>query len=309
MSAMTDAPTPKAILSEDELAQRLLGFEVLLADFSAAFVAAFPSDLDGLMTHWLLRVVEFLDLDRSSVARFRPDGTLELAHFAALPGIEPTTEVPFERFDWYVDEMRRGRTIVLPRLPDDLPPGAAAEREYAVRSGIKANLSIPLSVGGERVGVIGFAGFRYPRPWPPEIFHRLRVVGDVIGNALARKQAEESLRRSEARLRRVLEAFPEALMLVRADGSIFFANAAASESFGYKRAEMLDMPVERLVPALNREIRAAARSASEAVRDLSNVVSRQCDGTEMLMDVRAIKSGAGEGELVCLFRLARAPLP
>ncbi len=217
--------------------------------------------------------------------------------------------MPFEQFDWYLDELRQGRTIVLPHLPDDLPPGAAAEREYAVRSGIQANLSIPLSVGGERVGVIGFAGFRRPRPWPPEIFHRLRVVGDVIGSALARRKAEELLRRSEARLRRILEVFPEALMLVRADGSIFFANVAASESFGYKRAELLDMPIERLVPALDREMRAALRSQPEAVRHLSNVVSRPSDGTEMRMDVRAVKSGAGDGELVCLFRLARASLP
>ena len=304
---MTD-PFPETSQPGDEATRRILGFEVLLADFSAAFVAAFPSDLDGLMSRWLLRLVEFLDLDRSSVARFRPDGTLELAHFAALPGIEPTTEVPFEQFDWYLDEIRRGRTIVLPHLPDDLPPGAEAEREYAVRSGIKANLSIPLSVGGERVGLIGFAGFRYPRPWPPEIFHRLRVVGDVIGNALARRNAEESLRRSEARLRRVLEAFPEALMLVRADGSILFANPAAAESFGYSRAELLDQSIERLVPALDRETRAATRIAPEAVRHLSNVACLSSDGTQLRMDVRVIRGGSGEGELVCLFRLARAPL-
>ena len=305
---MTEKPPPESAPG-DEPMQRLLGFEVLLADLSAAFVAAFPSDLDRLMTRWLLRVVEFLDLDRSSVGRFRPDRSLELAHFAALPGIEPTTEVPFEQFDWYMDEMRRGRTIALPHLPDDLPPGAAAEREYVLRSGIKANLSIPLTVGGDRVGVVGFAGFRYPRPWPPEIFHRLRVVGDVIGNALARGKAEESLRRSEARLRRVLEVLPGALMLIRADGSIFFANAAASESFGYTRAELLDMQIELLVSALDREARAAARSAPEIVRDLPNVVGRQSDGTPMRMDVRAIRIGASESELVCFFRLARAPLP
>ena len=306
---MTENSPRASVHPGDEATQRLLGFEVLLADFSSAFVAALPSDLDGLMTKWLLQLVEFLDLDRSSVGTFRPDGTLELAHFAALPGIEPTTEVPFERFDWYMDELRRGRTIALPHLPDDLPPGATAEREYVARSGIRANLSIPLSVGGERVGAIGFAGFRHPRPWPPEIFHRLRVVGDVIGNALARRKSEAALRRSEARLRRVLEVFPEALVLLRADGSIFFANAAASESFGYKRAELLDMPVERLVPALTPETRAAARSAPETVRNLSNAVTRPCDGTEMRMDVRAIRINAGESELICLFRLARAPLP
>ena len=72
---------------------------------------------------------------------------------------------------------------------------------------------------------------------------------------------------------------------------------------------LLNMPVERLVPALNPETRAAARSAPETVRNLSNAVARPRDGTEMRMDVRAIRISEGESELICLFRLARAPLP
>ena len=85
-------------------------------------------------------------------------------------------------------------------------------------------------------------------------------------------------------------------MLVRADGSIFFANPAAAESFGYKRAELLDLLIERLVPALDRETRAAIWNAPEAVRHLSNVACLSSDGTELRMDVRAIRGGSGEGE-------------
>lgn len=280
----------------------LAGFESLLADLSSAFVGGHPTDVDGLIVAWLLRVVELLDLDRASVGRFLPDGSLELTHFSARPGIEPTTDVPFQRFTWYADELRRGRTIVMPRLPDDLPPEATAERDYVLASGMRANLSIPLTVGGERVGVIAFGGFRYPRPWPPEVVLRLRVVGDVIGNALARRKADESLRRSEARLRRVLEAVPDALVLVRTDGTISFANGPASVAFGYSRAEVLDMPLERLVPALDRDTRAAVLGAAEAYREIKGVSGRHRDGTEVRVDARVIRSGAGEGELVCLLR-------
>lgn len=282
------------------------GFEALLADLSSAFVAALPADVDGLIETWLLRLVEFLDLDRSAVGRFLADGSLELTHSSALPGIERATEVPLQRFTWYADELRRGRTIVMAHLPDDLPPNAAAERDYVLASGLKANLSIPLTVGGERVGAIGFGGFRYPRPWTPEVIHRLRIVGDVIGNALARRKAEESLRRSEARLRRVLEAVPDALVLVRTDGSISFANGPASQAFGYSRAEVLDMQVERLVPVLDRETRGAVLGGSDAFREFPNALGRHRDGTELLLHARVIRSGAGEGELVCLLRLAGA---
>jgi PAS domain S-box-containing protein len=297
-----DAPAAPSPSDSEDPILRLLGFEVLLADLSAAFVAVPPFDVEKLIETWLARVVEFLDLDRSSVFRFRADGSAELVDFSVRPGIEPTTEVPFERFAWYGEELRRGRTIVMAHLPDDLPPEATAERDYVMSSGIRANLSIPLTVGGERVGAIGFAGFHYPRPWPPEIVQRLRVVGDVIGNALARKKADESLRRSEARLRRVLEAVPDALLLVRADGTIFFANEAASRTFGYRRAEVLDMPVERLVPALDPDTRAAALSAPDAVWELPNIAGRERGGRDLRVDVRMIRGAAGDSELVCLFR-------
>ena len=301
---MAETPEPSPPPSEGSI-QSLLGFEILLADLSAAFIIGPPADVESLIRDSLARVVEFLDLDRSSVVRFRPDGSVELVDFTARPGIEPTTEVPFERFTWYFEELRRGRSVIMPRLPDDLPADAIAERDYVMSSGIRANLSVPLTVGGERVGAVGFAGFQSHRAWPGEVVHRLRVVGDVIGNALARKKADEALRRSEARMRRVLEAVPDALILVRADGSIFFANEAASRIFGHRRAEVLDMPIEHLVPRLDPETRAAALSAPEAVWEVPNLAGIERGGRPLRLDVRMIRGGAGESELICLFRPAR----
>ncbi len=82
------------------------------------------------------------------------------------------------------------------RLPDDIfhIPEAEAEREYLVRSGLQSQLTIPLKSSGDIVGGIGFASFRKRVEWPEELIQRLRLVGDIFTNALARKQADESLR-------------------------------------------------------------------------------------------------------------------
>lgn len=301
---MTEGPSPLPAASDAERLRRLLDFEVLLADLSSAFVTAIPSEVDPLVTASLQRIVEFLDLDRSAVARFRPDGSLEVTHSWARPGIEPAARVPVERFTWYAEEVRRNRLVVAERLPDDLPTDAVAEREYVQASGIKAQLTIPLTVAGERVGGIGFAGFRFPRPWPPEVIRRMRIVGEVIGGALARKSAEESLRRSEARLRRVLESVPDALLLLRADGSITFANEAAGRLFGFGRAEMLSMPVERLAPALDAAARNPPLSGQDGDWELPNLAGRHRDGAELRLDARLRPVGVGGVELVCLVRRA-----
>ena len=44
---------------------------------------------------------------------------------------------------------------------------------------------------------------------------------------------------NEARFRRLLEAAPDAILEVNADGRITVANAAAEHIFGYTRAELI----------------------------------------------------------------------
>ena len=55
-------------------------------------------------------------------------------------------------------------------------------------------------------------------------------------------------RRLEERFRRVVEAAPNAMVMVGSEGRIEMVNAQAEELFGHARAEMLGQPVEMLVP-------------------------------------------------------------
>jgi PAS domain S-box-containing protein len=64
-----------------------------------------------------------------------------------------------------------------------------------------------------------------------------------------RKQADDTLRQSEERFRLAVDAAPSAMLMVAEDGTIAFANAQAEQVFGYSRAELLGMYVERLIPS------------------------------------------------------------
>ena len=50
-----------------------------------------------------------------------------------------------------------------------------------------------------------------------------------------------------------LEAAPDAMVIVRRDGQILFANGQAERLFGYPRAELIGQPVDVLVPARYRD--------------------------------------------------------
>ena len=50
--------------------------------------------------------------------------------------------------------------------------------------------------------VIGFGSFRHYRAWPDALVRRLRLLGDVFANAVARKRAEENTQRLRDQLAR-----------------------------------------------------------------------------------------------------------
>jgi PAS domain S-box-containing protein len=55
-------------------------------------------------------------------------------------------------------------------------------------------------------------------------------------------------KRLEERFRRVVEAAPNAMVMINGDGRIEMVNTQAERVFGYERAELLGQPVEILVP-------------------------------------------------------------
>ncbi len=67
------------------------------------------------------------------------------------------------------------------------------------------------------------------------------------------RRLEDAHRRSEARVRSVLEASPDALLLIDAGGRVSYANAFAAELYGYAPATMIGLSVEKLVPEAIRE--------------------------------------------------------
>ena len=74
----------------------------------------------------------------------------------ALPP-EPLSQ---EQFPWYREQMLAGRMVAISSL-DDLPAEAPVDRENARLVGIKSNLCLPLSVGGEPpVGALAFNTLR-----------------------------------------------------------------------------------------------------------------------------------------------------
>lgn len=187
-NVLGDAGCPLALPVQDRLR-----FETFLANLSATFVNVPVTEVDSQIESGLKQIVEFLDLDRSGFGELSLEG-LVITHSYQVPGVPPSPRVILEaQFPFYAKKVHEGEVF---RAPEDLPPEAVREREFAARTGLKSNLTIPLKVTGCVIGGIGFASFRSHRDWPDELVQRLRLVGDIFTNALARKRADEALQRA-----------------------------------------------------------------------------------------------------------------
>jgi PAS domain S-box-containing protein len=74
--------------------------------------------------------------------------------------------------------------------------------------------------------------------------HILSIIHDIT----RRKQRDEALRESRMVLEKLFEAEPDAVVAVNAEGRITQVNAQAETLFGYSRMELVNQPVEVLVP-------------------------------------------------------------
>jgi two-component system, NarL family, sensor kinase len=187
--------------------QERLRFETMLADLSATFVNLPANQVDSQIELALGRLVEFLEVDRGGLAEVLVNQKqLVITHsyhgprVPLLPRIIVNDQLP-----WYAKTIYQGEILRLSKLPDDLPPEATQEREYCTQVGLKSHLMIPLKVMGSIAGAIGFGSFIGSRDWPDDLIQRLRLVGEIFTNALARKRADEDLRAREQSLRQTRE--------------------------------------------------------------------------------------------------------
>ena len=93
------------------------------------------------------------------------------------------------------------------------------------------------------------------------------LVTAAIRDISVRKAAERHLAQMEARYRGLLEAAPDAMVVVNRLGEIVLLNVQAEKQFGYSRDELLGQPVTNIVPEgfAERLIADGLRSAADAL--------------------------------------------
>jgi PAS domain S-box-containing protein len=155
-----------------------------------------------------------------------------------------------------------------------MPGGGGVRAAKEIRAVSPATRSIALSAYEDRSNVLdvlraGAVSYIVKGTAPTELIeaiHRAardqstlsaRLIADLVDDlsrdVADRAETDEMIRRDEARFRQLLESVPDAVAILETDGSILHVNEHMVRLFGYSRHELLERPIEMLLPARFRE--------------------------------------------------------
>jgi PAS domain S-box-containing protein len=130
------------------------------------------------------------------------------------------------------------------------------------------------------------------------------LVTAAIRDISVRKTAEEHLAQMEGRYRGLLEAAPDAMVVVNQSGEIVLLNLQAEKQFGYHRDELVGQKVKNIIPQgfaerlLADDLRSAEDALAQQIGTGIELTGRRKDGSEFPIEIMLSPLESAEGILV-----------
>ena len=233
--------------SNSELRQALeeqKNFEQLLLEISSRFISLPVESIDDAIEDAQRRICETLNLDLSALWQWsdKDPHILTITHLHGPPeGPErPVGIDAFKTFPWIYHKALSGETLAI--STEQLPEEAGLDKETRRFYGVKSSVIVPIHEGGRPImGVVSFDTLYEERSWSKQDVKRIKLVTEVFSNALARKQSEQKMIESEARLALAAESAETGFWELDCTTNIFWATDQARKPLGYRPDETISM--------------------------------------------------------------------
>ena len=218
------------------------GFEELAAAVSTRLIRAPAAELGRGIEAVLEWIGAFFETERVTVWDHREEKAV-LARLSCwvAPDVAPALpEMPDELFPWVVRRLLDRKVVSLSGT-EDLPPEAATDLEVFERMGIRSVLFLPLEIGDGIGGALSLCSVSDRRSWSKSSLGRVRLLGDAIAGAMARRKAWDEVQLSEHRARNFVSNSQEAIWCMEFGEplSLDLPEEEAIEQF-YRRGRMVE---------------------------------------------------------------------
>ena len=130
------------------------------------------------------------------------------------------------------------------------------------------------------------------------------LVTAAIRNISLRKAGEQHLAQLQGKYRGLLEAAPDAMVVVNQSGDIVLLNLQAEKQFGYRRDELLGQKVTNIIPVgfaerlIADDLRSAEDASAQQIETGIELIGRRKDGDEFPIEIMLSPLDSAEGTLV-----------
>jgi PAS domain S-box-containing protein len=224
--------------AEKELQQRL-EFQENAVRISSRFAST--DDFDTAMNQTLADIGKLSKADRSYIFLIRPgndivDNTHEWCAAGIEPQIESLQNLSLDLLPWWMNKLKNNEFILVEDI-QSLPDEASSERQILEFQDIKSVLVIPLNIGKDLAGFIGFDYVSKPMDTTDIHIAILRITAEICGHALERKQFRQSLLHERDLLQALMDNIPDTIYFKDAESRFTRINKAQAKVLGITSVE------------------------------------------------------------------------
>jgi len=217
-------------------------FGNLVSQISHKIISARIEEIDGVIEYTLEQIGKQEDVDRCFISLFDDElneisDTHEWVASGYVPQIDKKQNIWLNVFPFLSAEIKQHRVV---RFDDIsvLPTEADKDKKILEKQGVKALLMVPMLHEGQLLGIIGFELLKRSRQWEEEFIQFIKMVADIIANALMRKAYVLVLKESEERYKLLSNITFEGIAIHRY-GIIVDCNESFLKIFQLKRDETI----------------------------------------------------------------------
>lgn len=183
--------------------EEALRFELLMTLTSSQLASAWSDQIGPCIERALQGVLDFTENDQAGfLTIFEDTGQVYLSHLRYVGGISPAPrQIEYAaKCPWLYETIVKRREAYFFNSLDDLPPEAAKDRQHLEGAGHRSGLYIPYIEGKGVRYIFAVVSNTREQCWSLQLIDRLKALGGVFVNALARQGVAEAMRRSESGL-------------------------------------------------------------------------------------------------------------
>ena len=182
-----------------------LDFDKLLVSISTQFINLPLDKIDDGINRLLKVIGDFSKVDRSYILLLRGDNPaiLDNTNEWCADGITSMKNIrqniKFTGSGWWFKEMHKGKPILVNDV-SLLPEESKTFKEFFINHSIQSLAVVPLIIGGEFIGMLGYDSILEKKNWSEQTTILLEVFAIVVANAIDRNRHEQKILKNQHNL-------------------------------------------------------------------------------------------------------------